>query len=165
MSLNDLVVELASILDSEAINRIEKDVFVQNQASEWGISREYVSTRVQNKAAEVAIGEIEENAFRYSGKFNKYDKEAIERMMDVGRNENVYDKKWYQVDKESLHEFLEDVNMHDERISMLELWVTRKQAEIDSRFKIPTESDMISDKKFFNIVDEKFEQGRHQLIQ
>lgn len=46
MGLNDLVVELASILDSEAINRIEKDVFVQNQAGEWGISREYVSTRI-----------------------------------------------------------------------------------------------------------------------
>jgi hypothetical protein len=30
MAMNDLVVELASILDSESINRIEKDIFVQN---------------------------------------------------------------------------------------------------------------------------------------
>lgn len=41
-------------------------------------------------------------------------------MMDVGWNENLFDKKWSPVDKESLVEFLEDVNMHDDRIQMLE---------------------------------------------
>ena len=78
MSINDLCVELASILDSKTINSIEKDVFIQNQAAEWGISPTFVSSRTQNKAAEVAIGEIEENAFRVAGRFDKYDKESIE---------------------------------------------------------------------------------------
>lgn len=67
-------------------------------------------------------------------------------MLNVGRNENLYDKKWSAVDKISLQEFLEDVNVHDDRVSLLEQWVTRKNLEIDSRFKLPTPSDLISDK-------------------
>lgn len=53
-------------------------------------------------------------------------------MLNVGRNENLYDKKWSAVDKISLQEFLEDVNVHDDRVSLLEQWVTRKNLEIDS---------------------------------
>jgi len=38
MGLNDLVIELANILDSKAINRIEKEIFLENKKFEWNIN-------------------------------------------------------------------------------------------------------------------------------
>jgi hypothetical protein len=85
-------------------------------------------------------------------------------MFAVGRNEHLWDKKWSQVDKTSLSEFLEDVNLHDDRISLLEQWVTRKNIEMDKRFKLPTEFDLLSDKTIYSRMEEKFEDGREKLM-
>lgn len=114
--------------------------------NEWNISPDFVYSWKQNKAAEVAIGEVEENAFRYSGRFNKHDILAIEKMLEVGRNETLYDRKWSEIDRKCLREFLDDANCHDDRIDMFERWFVRKQREIDSRYKLPTEYDLLTDK-------------------
>lgn len=44
---------------------------------EWGISQNFVAERVRNKEAEVMMGQVEEDAFRFGSRLTKQDIEGI----------------------------------------------------------------------------------------
>ncbi len=45
-AVNDIVLDLMTIIDSNSIERIEKQIYVNNMKKEWGISQNFVAERV-----------------------------------------------------------------------------------------------------------------------
>lgn len=62
---------MMTIIDAAQISRIEKQIFVNNQKKEWGISPNFIVNRIRNKESEVMIGQVEEDAFRYGTRFSE----------------------------------------------------------------------------------------------
>lgn len=68
---------MMTIIDPNSIERIEKQIYVNNMKKEWGISQNFVAERVRNKEAEVMMGQVEEDAFRFGSRLTKQDIEGI----------------------------------------------------------------------------------------
>jgi len=45
-----------TIIDPSSIEKIEKQIYVNNMKLDWGISKNFVAERVRNKEAEVMMG-------------------------------------------------------------------------------------------------------------
>lgn len=55
-AVNDIVLDLMTIIDPSSIEKIEKQIYVNNMKLDWGISKNFVAERVRNKEAEVMMG-------------------------------------------------------------------------------------------------------------
>lgn len=64
--------------------------------------------------------QIKEYTWRKAGQFAAEDRERIHEMYSVLRGKSQMDRSWLPIDKQSLDEFLDDVNNYDERNKALE---------------------------------------------
>lgn len=96
-AVNDIVLELNHFLDGKTLRDIEKEVFIENKKNEWGLSSDFTLTEARNKEIDLVLGEIEEKAYRYSGKLEDFELKGINKMFNVKRGEGVFDQKWVSI--------------------------------------------------------------------
>ena len=93
-AVNDIILELNHFLDDKTIKEIEKEVFIENRKNEWGLPSDFTLIQLRNKEIDLVLGEIEEKAYRYSGKFEEHELKGMNKMFNVKRGEGIFDSKW-----------------------------------------------------------------------
>lgn len=81
---------------------------------------------------------MEEVAWRTSSLIDQKDKEFITEMVFVDRGFDGFDNAFLEADKQSFSEFFDEVNNFDNRVDLLESWLSRKDAEVRNRVNLPT---------------------------
>jgi hypothetical protein len=107
-------------------------------SNEWGLGKDFKLVESRNKEIGIVVGELEELYYRLAGMFDNKDYENIKKMFSINRNQDTFDKAFYETDMKSLQDFMNDANTYDERIKLLELWLSRKETEYKSRVVMPT---------------------------
>ena len=59
-------------------------------------------------------------------------------MTSLGRNLDKFDQAFYGIDMESMEQFFNNANNFDQRMTLLENWLCRKEEEYRSRLSLPT---------------------------
>jgi hypothetical protein len=139
-SLSDLVVELSHFLDEEVVNKVETEIFSERLRKEWGLSADFKVIETRNKEISLVLNELEEVAWRSAGMFNEKDLGYLKAMLSVKRNQDYFDKQFYENDMKSLDNFFESANKYDDRIQLIERWIVRKEDEIKARVVRPPKS-------------------------
>ena len=59
--------------------------------------------------------QVKEYTWREAGKFTQEDRARINEMFEVLRGYSQMDRAWFPVDKQSLSDYIDDINDFDER--------------------------------------------------
>ena len=110
LSLTDICTELSLFIDPESVHEFERGIINSHQAEEWGLPADFNPEIKRNKETAMLVGELEENAFRRSGRFHKQDFNAFNKMLSLTRGKTTFDKPWAKLDRKSMYEFLHDIN-------------------------------------------------------
>lgn len=137
-AVNDLVLELSHLLDEETINRVELEMMAKRIRSDWQLPDDFQIIETRNKEIGLLLNQMEEVAWRTSGMINEGDMESLQRVLSVGRNQDYFDRQFYNQDMQSLSDFVNQVNRFDDRAQLLEEWIYRKEKEIESRTMLPS---------------------------
>ena len=62
------------------------------------------------------------------------------KMVSIKRNQDYFDKQFYDNDMKSMQKFIDDTNSYDNRIQLVEQWMIRKEQEFKSRVVLPPTS-------------------------
>lgn len=163
-ALSDLVVELSHFLDEEVVNKIETEIFSDKLRSEWGLSNDFKVIETRNKEISLVLNELEELAWRSAGMLNEKDLEHLKAMISVKRNKDHFDKQFYENDMASFRHFAESVNIYDDRLSLLERWLVRKEDEIKQRVVRPPANLKKPDHELHDLVDKPLKVARQRLV-
>lgn len=79
-ALNDLIMELNLFIDPNSLQTLENEVHIEGLKAEWGLGDDFIATEQRNKEIDLVLGEVEENAFRHSGQFEKHELEGLKEM-------------------------------------------------------------------------------------
>lgn len=93
-ALSDLVLEMNVLLDHRTIQNIQEEVYVDYMKYEWGLPPTFSMNERRNKEIDLVMGEIEEKAYRFAGKLQKYELEGLKEMYKIKRGDGVFDKAW-----------------------------------------------------------------------
>ena len=59
---------------------------------------------------------------------------------------------------------MEEANSYDNRLTLTEQWLERKEREVGSRYNLPPEHLQLSDKQLHEEIESKFEEARRKLV-
>ena len=154
-ALNDLVVELSLFLDSDTINRVDMTCFEHGVSEAWGLNPAELpvdlGTNSANKEAALVRLELEEMAWRESAKFTEDEGERILELINVGRFNDDLETRFKELDQLSFYDFINEANEKDDRIDLMENWLTRKEQEVQSRVNGVAGTDLDrTDQQIFN---------------
>ena len=62
--------------------------------------------------------------------FDEGEIETIKAMFSIKRNQDTFDRHYYDIDMKSMQEFITEANTYDDRVKLLEEWLVRKEEEI-----------------------------------
>ena len=62
-----------------------------------------------------------------AGQLNDKDLDALKQMFSVLRNQDYFDKQFYDNDMKSMSEFIKVANLFDNRFSVIKEWIVRKE--------------------------------------
>ena len=93
-AINDLILELDHFIDKETIEDLQQEIKVENLKLQWGIPKDFRFTERRNKEIDLVLGELEENAYRYAGKFSEQEIKGMRKMFQTNRGEGIFDKAW-----------------------------------------------------------------------
>jgi len=85
-------------------------------------------------------------------------------MFSLKRNRDVFDRSYYEMDMNSLKEFMNAANPYDDRVKLLELWIKRKENEINSREALAPASLRKSDFELHAQYDKSIKAARERLV-
>lgn len=163
-SLSDLVVEMSHFLDEDVVNKIETEIFSDRLRKEWGLSPDFKVIETRNKEISLVLNELEEVAWRSAGQFNEKDMEYLKAMLSVKRNNDYFDRQFFDNDMKSLSNFVEDANQYDDRIQLLERWIVRKEDEINARVVRPPKSLQKTDQELQAEIDAPMRRAREKIV-
>jgi len=66
-------------------------------------------------------------------------------MFSITRNQNSFDREFFDNDMKSMTDFINSVNTYDDRVKLLEDWLVRKEDEIKSRVVRPPPNMKMTD--------------------
>ena len=75
----------------------------------------------------------EELAWRMAGCISDKEFDIIKQMVSIDRNEDHFDRQFYDNDMKSMRQFIDDANKYDNRLDLLYTWILRKEMEIKAR--------------------------------
>jgi hypothetical protein len=100
----------------------------KSSKKEWQLGSEFRLVDKMNKEAVLVMQELEETAWKEAGKFNDSDLKNIKEVISVKRNtHDKFDQAFYDLDMQSLEEFICKVNSSEDRIDLMENWIVRKE--------------------------------------
>lgn len=144
-SISDLVYELNHFVDPATVRKIEFALMEDDIKREWNLKGDFTIVEQRNKEVDLALKEIEELAWRMASQFNPREKQGIKDVISIGRNLEAFDKEFYETDMKSFEEFFELANQFDDRNSLLERWIGRKDTDCELRVNLPTNEMKLSD--------------------
>ena len=81
-----------------------------------------------------------------AGKFDDSDVNYIKDMVSVKRvNKDHFEDELLDLDMKSLDNFLKEIDSHEDRINLLENWITRKEVEFANKVNMPSPDMKYSD--------------------
>jgi len=163
-ALSDLVLEVAHFLDEEVVNRVELEIMSSRLRRDWDLPPNFQIIETRNKEISSVINEFEEVAWRMAGVYDDQHINTLVKMFSINRNQDAYDKIFYENDMNSLKAFLHEVNNYDDRDALLQEWLYRKEKEIKSRKGVPTKAMQKPDYELFEVVDRRLKKARQQLV-
>jgi hypothetical protein len=149
LAVNDVILELSHFIDEEVINRVEVEMMSKRTRKEWNLPDDFNLLETRNKEISLVINELEELAWRMTGQLDSGEIDAMKTMLTIGRNKNFFDKQYFPLDMESLHEFIDTANSYDDRQKLIEEWLLRKEQEWKSRVMLPSKGLQKSDAKLY----------------
>lgn len=136
-ALNDLCLELSQVFDHEAVREVEMKAIEQNFRSKWQLSDNFSLVQRRNREIDNLMLRYEELAFRAAGEFNEKESQAIRDIFEIGRGHDYYDRQFTGMDRASFKDFLNQVQPYDNRIEHMEMWLKRKEQEVNARVNLP----------------------------
>ena len=130
----------------------------------WNLPKNFQIVETRNKEIGNVINELEEITWRMSGMFDQGEIETIKAMFSIKRNQDAFDRHYYDIDMKSMQEFMTEANTYDDRVKLLEEWLVRKEEEIKSRVVLAPQSMQKSDKELHSRVDAKLKGARENLV-
>lgn len=138
IALNDLVLELGNFVDPETVRKVELGLLEENLKKEWELADDFRLVGSRNKEIDLVMKQMEELTWRVSSMLDKRDKHYIEDMVFVDRGLDAFDNAFLDTDKESFSAFFDEANDYDNRVTLLESWMCRKDEEVRKRVNLPT---------------------------
>lgn len=138
IALNDLVLELGNFVDPETVRKVELGLLEENLKKEWELADDFRLVGSRNKEIDLVMKQMEELTWRVSSMLDKRDKQYIEDMVFVDRGLDAFDNAFLDTDKESFSAFFDEANDYDNRVTLLESWMCRKDEEVRKRVNLPT---------------------------
>jgi len=163
-ALSDLVLEVAHFLDEEVVNRVEMEIMSTRLRQDWDLPSDFKLIETRNKEISHIINEFEEVAWRMAGAYDEEHIKTLIEMFSINRNQDAYDRIFYDNDMKSLRSFLDEANKYDNRDELLQEWLYRKEKEIKSRKGVPSKSMQKADDELFEVVDRRLKRAREQLV-
>jgi len=162
-ALNDLVVEVTNFLDPDTVRKVELSVLEGNLKKEWKLSDGFGLVEKRNKEIDLTLKELEEIAWRLGSMLENKEFETIRNMLNAGRGLEKFDKIYHALDLDSLQEFFDEANNFDNRVTLLENWICRKEEEIKTRVNLPTPDLQKSDATLYAKIDKKLKKARESI--
>lgn len=124
--MSDVVVELGCLLDGGVVERV--DGMLRGQEMGLGLEGLQMHWTASGASKEVALTrlEFEELAWRGSGKVTEEEAARIVDLINLGRYTDDF-SHFKALDKHSFYEFMGIANEQDDRISVVEDWLCRKE--------------------------------------
>ena len=83
--------------------------------------------------------------WRKAAKIDSKDKASIKEMISIGRGVDKFDQVFFDIDMQSFEEFFNEANNTENRMTLLENWICRKEQEYRKRVNLPTKELQKSD--------------------
>lgn len=144
-ALNDIVLELSHLIDEDLVNRVEHEMIAKKLRKIWNLPKNFQIVETRNKEIGNIINELEEITWRMSGMFDEQEIDTIKAMFSIKRNQDSFDRHYYDIDMQSMQNFIKEANTYDDRVKLLEEWLVRKEEEIKSRIVLAPKSLQKSD--------------------
>ena len=163
-ALNDLVLELSNFLEEDTVRKVELSLLEGSLKKTWKLQDDFRLVEQRNKEIDLTLKELEEMKWRLGSVMDKSDLDAISQMLGVGRGFDNFDKEFQPLDSASLTEFFNESNSYDDRVTLLENWICRKEEEIRTRVNLPTAEMKKSDGEAHTILDKRPKTAREALV-
>jgi hypothetical protein len=86
-------------------------------------------------------------------------------MISVKRvNKDHFEDELLDLDMKSLDNFLKDIENQEDRITLLENWITRKEVEFANKVNLPSPDMKYSDQELFAMLDAPLKKAREHLV-
>ena len=79
-AVNDLVLELDNFIDPVSVADIEHEIKVETLKVQWGLPHDFIVSEKRHKEADLVLGQVQENAYRYSAQFEKHEIQGLRDM-------------------------------------------------------------------------------------
>lgn len=163
-ALNDLVLEMAHFVDRDTIKRVELKMLESKLRSEFGLGENFGLVEKRNKELDYLHQELEEAQWRLAAKIDQREETAIKDMLWVGRGIDKFDKVFLELDRKSFDDFFNIANSFDNRTTLLENWICRKEEEFKRRVNLPTKALNNSDEILYRSFDGPRKKARQSLV-
>jgi len=164
-ALNDVVLELSHFLDTDTLKNVELTCLEDSLRKEWELNHDFKLVDCVNKEAIQLSQEFEEKSWKMSGRFDDSDVNYIKDMVSVKRkNKDHFEDELLDLDMKSLDNFLKEIDSHEDRITLLENWITRKEVEFANKVNLPSPDMKYSDQELHSILDAPLKKAREHLV-
>lgn len=80
---------------------------------EWSLPKSFQIIETRNKEVGMVLKELEEVAWRMAGIFDERDIDTLKTMFSINRNADYFDRSFYDLDMQSMKEFIQQANVYD----------------------------------------------------
>ena len=140
------------------------DIMSSRLRDEWDLPEDFQIIETRNKEISIVLNELEEVAWRMAGTYSDGEVDTLKTMFSIRRNQDAFDKAFYENDMQSMKNFIKTANSYDKRNSHIEEWLIRKEEEIKQRAVLPTASMQKTDNEINASIDRKLKVAREKMV-
>lgn len=137
-ALNDLVLELGHLVDRDTIRKVELKMLEEKLKKKFSIKEGFSLVEKRNKEIDMLHEELEEVQWRRASMIDDKERSVIKEILGLGRGVDNFDKVFWNLDQKSFEAFMDEANTFDNRTTLLENWICRKEEEFKNRVNLPT---------------------------
>ena len=130
IAVNDLALELSLFVDTATIKQVELGLLEDNLRTDWRLSEDFTLASRRNKEIDLVMHQMEEVAWRAANQFNAKEYETLKSLAFFDRGDDAFDNAFLDMDKASFDAFFNEANRYDDRVTLLENWMCRKDEEV-----------------------------------
>ena len=164
IALNDLILELSHFVDTETVRKVELGLLEDKLRQKWKLAEDFNLTEKRNKEIDLVMHEIGEVSWRTAAMFDESEKQYIEDMVFFDRGLDAFENAFLDMDRASFSQFFDEANCYDNRVTLLENWMSRKNEEIRHRVTLPTKQMAKSDQELHAIFEGPKKKAREALV-
>ena len=155
---------MAHFVDRDTLKRVELKMLESKIRNDFGLGSNFNLVEKRNKELDHLHQELEEAQWRLAAKIDDREKNAIKDMIGIGRGLDNFDKVFFNLDRQSFDTFFDIANSFDNRTTLLENWICRKEEEYKRRVNLPTKDLNKSDEELYRKFDGPRKKARESLV-